>query len=1289
MDEKSWNVDKLTSQNYPTWKFKLKHLLIAKELFGYVDGSVTLANDADAPVKAEFEKKTSKALAHVVLAVSDNLLYLITECETPKAAWDKLKAHFERDTLANKLFLKKKYFRTVMNEGSSVEDHLRHMKAITDKLAAINAAISEEDQVVTLLGSLPESYGTVVTALEARGDDLRLEFVSQTLLNEEQKREKTPPASVGAVESTKSLVQSDTALSVDNYNADHRPIRVCYICSSPNHLQRFCPNNNYDNRGRGYSARGRGRGRQSNHQPHDAKLTVHDDVESAFISSEINPEAQQWLIDSGATSHMATSKASFCEYTHLDKPESVVIADGSKVNAIGKGNVQLRVRVSANKYRLSTLYNVLHIPELNGNLFSVKAVTQRGYIVQFGHSRCWVKNSRRMVCALGTMVNKLYHLDIQSIDHTAASAVAMNVLWHQRLAHVNTASIKNMTQWCKNGCDISDDIGVCEPCVKGKMSRQPYKSRDSIKSKRVLELVHTDVCGPMQTESLGGSKYFVSFIDDFSRTVHVFFLRDKCSVFQVFKEYELLVTNETGQTIGTLRSDGGGEYMSLEFESYLSSRGIQHQVTARHSPQQNGVAERYNRTVCEAARALIVQSDLPKTFWAEAISTAVYVRNRVPTRAFQQLTTPYETWTNTKPDIGNLRVFGCLAYAHIPDQLRRKLDEKAESMIFVGYSLKSKAYRLYDPVSRKIVVRRDVVFDENKVGVLSSVDTSSSLNSESLSVNSKAPEPTNSPTVSARPTRSTQPIVRFGIDEYKDLGHSASVAAANIVEPLTLSEVECSPNRDDWIAAVQCEYDALAHNDTWELVDLPPDRKPIGCKWVFKTKYTSSGAIDKFKARLVAKGYAQKYGIDYDETYAPVVHRSSLRVLLSDAVERGMIIHQMDVQTAFLNGILSEEIFMTQPDGFIEPGKEKLVCKLKRSLYGLKQSPKCWNTVLDEHLKSQGFIQSSADSCVYVRWRGSEKMMIAVYVDDLIIMSDSDIQLNEMKDALCSRFKMSDLGPLHHCLGIVIERTENSLKLNQKPYIQQLLRKYNMESCCPVSTPAASDAKLIKDDGSKSVDQNLYQSIVGSLLYAAVSTRPDIAEAVGVLCKFNSCPTEIHMTAAKRVLRYLKGTMDLGLVFAKVGEPMVGYTDADYANDDDRHSKSGVVFINAGSPISWSSKRQSVIALSTAESEYIALFEGVVEGVWLHQLLSDIGSKLSDAMTICVDNQSAIAIANNNKTSKRTKHIDVKYHYIREAIDNEKVRTQFCPSAENIADIFTKPLPREKFVTLRAMLGMR
>ena len=1283
MAEEKWAVDKLTSNNYATWKFKLKHLLIAKELYGYVDGTEAApANDATPDAKATYTKNTSKAFSTIVLATSDDLLYLITDCESPKSAWDKLQAHFERDTLANKLFLKKQYFRMVMKESMPIEKHLKDMKDITNKLAAIKAPISEEDQVVTLLGSLPDSYSTLVTALEARVDNLTIDFVQQSLINEEQKRRGQKHVHSEGVSST------DSALA-----ADRQRSRACYLCGQSGHLQRYCPTKPK------HQNPNHGTGRYS----HNAKQAVETDIEeddSAFaVGRDANEAAaQSWLVDSGASRHMTPHRNLFSSYTPFTSPEKVGIADGHTVNAVGKGNVQITVRVSRKVTRLSTMYDVLHVPDLKTNLFSVRSATEKGVIVQFGHTRCWLKNSKGMIRAMGTLVDKLYYLDLESSDHTASTAYSDNSLWHQRLAHVNLSTIKQIhRENLVTGADLSRvnvDKRVCEPCVKGKMARKPFKPVGAIKSNRVLELIHTDVCGPMKTVSIGGSRYIVTFIDDYSRYSFVYFVAEKSDVFSKFREFEARVTNQTGLSIGTLRSDGGGEYVSSDFEEYLKDKGIHHELTTRYSPQQNGVAERLNRTICESARSMINHASLPKKFWAEAVATAMYIRNRVPTSAHKLSTTPYELWFGSKPDISNVKVFGCVSYAHVPCELRSKLDDRAEKMVFVGYSTRAKAYRLYDMASQKIVTRRDVVFDETSFDHNAKpVEVPESCSSDEIYTDSSDEQTSGQEETTPQPRRSERahvPPVRYGIDEHvTESIHHVAYHVAEIVEPQSIAEAYQSPQNQQWKTATEAEYRSLLENETWVLTELPTDRKAVGCRWVFKVKYKADGEVDRYKSRLVAKGYSQQAGIDYQETYSPVVSFPSLRAVLSHAVDRDMVVHQMDVVTAFLNGNLDEDIYMTQPPGFIEPGQESLVCKLNKSLYGLKQSPRCWNVKLDGFLQSLGFSQSSADQCIYMRVVEGAQTIIAVYVDDLIIMSDTSAQLNEVKKGLSAQFKMKDLGEIHHCLGISVTREGNSIKLSQQHYIDQLLKRFGMEQCNTVATPAAVDVKLEKDDGSRPADQALYQSIIGSLIYAASATRPDIAFSVGVLSKFNATPTETHMTAAKRVLRYLKGTRAYGIVLTKSASYPVVYSDASWAdNIENRRSTSGNVFIMSQGPISWSSKQQSVVALSTAEAEYISASEATKEASWLRQLLADLKGPADEPITLYVDNQSAIAIS-NKVDSKRTKHIDIRYHYIRDEIAQSHIKTHYCPSADMKADILTKPLARDRFVSLRDMLGMR
>ena len=363
----------------------------------------------------------------------------------------------------------------------------------------------------------------------------------------------------------------------------------------------------------------------------------------------------------------------------------------------------------------------------------------------------------------------------------------------------------------------------------------------------------------------------------------------------------------------------------------------------------------------------------------------------------------------------------------------------------------------------------------------------------------------------------------------------------------------------------------------------------------------------------MAKGFAQKYGINYEETFSPVVCYSSIRTLLAYAIQNDMLIHQMDVVTAFLNGTLEEDIYMQQPAGYVQPGK-KMVSKLKKSLYELKQSSRCWNKEFKEHMESANFKQSTADPCIFTKTEESgEIIIVAVYVDDLIIVTKTNEKMNKIKRNLISKFKMKDLGKLHHCLEITVEYDESRRCLwlhwlHQKSYISAMLEKFGLSQAKTVSTPANLNEKLKRDDGtSKLMDPTLYQSMVGSLLYAAIATRPDISQAVGAVSNYCSNPSEAHLAVVKRILRYLKETINLGLKYEKLeSSTLVGYSDTDWAGDfNDCHSTYGNLFLLAGGPVSWLSQKQSTVALSTAEAEYMSLCGATQEAVWLRRLLSD------------------------------------------------------------------------------------
>ena len=373
---------------------------------------------------------------------------------------------------------------------------------------------------------------------------------------------------------------------------------------------------------------------------------------------------------------------------------------------------------SGSKSKRAVLCNVLYVPKLTSNLFSVRSAVAKGNMAKFRGDKCWISDASGRLRGMGLLANKLDCEEVSNGHATLASQESSS-LWHQRLGHVHEQRLNNCI---KNNivkgicCENVDKLSFCEACLAGKMHRKSFPTREEIRSSHKLQLVHSDVCGPMQTESFGGARYFVTFTDDYSRCCAVYFMKQKLEVLEKFKEFEAAATNEAGRSIGILRTDNGGEYLSTEFQDYLKAKGIKYELTVPYSPQQNGVAERMTRTLVESAQSMIAQARLPKMYWAEAISTAVYVRNRMPTTAIKGNTTPYERWYERKPNVSHLRVFGCMAFAHGPDSKRQKLDKKAERLRFVGYCRTSKGYRLFDEIKRKMVVRRDVEFNENVFG---------------------------------------------------------------------------------------------------------------------------------------------------------------------------------------------------------------------------------------------------------------------------------------------------------------------------------------------------------------------------------------------------------------------------------------------------------------------------------------------------------------------------------------------------------------------------------------------
>lgn len=465
--------------------------------------------------------------------------------------------------------------------------------------------------------------------------------------------------------------------------------------------------------------------------------------------------------------------------------------------------------------------------------------------------------------------------------------------------------------------------------------------------------------------------------------------------------------------------------------------------------------------------------------------------------------------------------------------------------------------------------------------------------------------------------------------------------------------------------------------------------KPIPVKWVFKVKRDAQGNIERYKARLVAKGFMQREGVDFTEVFAPVSKYSTLRVLLSVVVEYGLYLQQLDVKTAFLNGELEEDIWMVQPPGYEEGGPD-VACHLHKSLYGLRQAPRAWHAKLKSTLENLGFKASEADAGLFTVVMNGHKVYLLVYVDDILIASKDVGIVHSVKISLGSAFDVRDMGEPAYFLGMEVTRKEGWIKLSQRKAVSDMVAKFGMGDAKTKSTPLSVSTRITQE-GSRGVDKSKcpYTELVGGLLYIAGCTRPDIAHAVGALSRYMSRPTEHHWSLAKGVLRYLSSTIDQGIVYTKGAGSLVGYCDADYAGDvDTRRSTTGYVFTLLGGAISWSSKLQPTVALSTAEAEYMAAASAVKEALWLRKLIIDLEYGNSHPVLIRCDNQAALKLLVNPIVSARSKHIDVLHHFARERVARREVRFEYCSTDRMIADSFTKAVPEHKFVLCCQGMGL-
>jgi len=1296
VSDSSTSIEKLDLDNYGSWSVHMKFLLIHKGLW-----TATTGDGAS-------EEDSLKALALIGLNVKEHHLPTLDKCKTGKEAWNALEATYKAKTMARRLQLKKELNNLRKTASEPLPKYVSRVRSIWNDLKATGHDIKESEIVLNVLAGLPKEYETMVAILEASEKELELDDVLSKLLNVEQRvnRQDEQEAAYIARGYKKDYSKSSRPghkRSYDKRKPTGKDSEVeCYYCHKKGHIKADCRKRIADEK---TSGTGKGTALMA------IKYVEDDD------------DKDLWALDSGSTKHISPHKELF-EYLRQPEEESyIMFGNKTKEKVHGIGDIFMETKLDNGSISVFTLKDVLYVPGAMANLFSVRQATSRGACVKFVGATCIVRSpTTGEMIIQATQHEGLYRFKTLHTRATAMMATATETaqLWHKRFGHMgydNMSRLPSMVSGVKITQEEFKKAGQssCEPCIMSKQHRLPFKTSDS-KSTRVLDLLHMDVCGPMPEPSLGGSKYVATFLDDFTRLSVVIPVPSKAEVIPTVKRIITMLETQSGQKLRKVRTDRGGEYLNNELKDFYAEKGIIHQTTAPYTPEQNGKAERLNRTLMERVRAMLQDAKLPDNLWAEAVTTASYIRNRSPTAGHAK--TPWELFFGGKPDVSSMRMFGATAYVHTPKALRRKLDPVSVKGIMVGYAADSKAYRILLD-NNKIVISRDVIFDETSGGAdmeaedgeqlvlldddaedvhheglhneeelqdIGDNDDGADINEENAEAEGAGAAPAAAPAAAV-----DQPERRYPLRERRNPGewYKAAIATDDLKEPTTYEEAVSGPDAALWEKAMDEEMTSLLANGTWTLEEVPEGVRPIPVKWVFKIKKDAAGNIERYKARLVAKGFKQREGVDFNEVYAPVSKHTTLRALLAKVAAEDLELHQLDVKTAFLNGELEEDIYMVQAPGY-EQGGPGVACHLKKALYGLKQAPRAWHTKLKTKLEDMHFEASETDPGLYIQRHKESNAYILVYVDDILIAACDIEMVNDIKKTLMATFDARDLGEAAYFLGWEIRRNrvDKTIKVTQQRMTTDLVNRFGMDNVKPKMTPLSTGLKMMKDGEELDTNEYRYSELVGSLLYLSVCTRPDIAQAVGALARYMSKPTTEHWTAAKGVLKYLAGTEDVGITYGPEKLDLVGYCDADYAGDvDTRRSTTGYVFILNGGVISWSSRLQPTVAASTAEAEYMAASQAVKEALWLRKLTTDLGGELK-TMQLFTDNQAALTLLKNPIASARSKHIDIIYHFARERVARKEVKFDYCSTKEMIADIMTKALPESKFVDCCKGMGV-
>ena len=1287
--------------DYPVWKARAQAVLIDRDL----DECLVRTGTSE-----ESKLADKKCKAQLLLMVEGpELTRVVDNAKTAKAAWEAIKAEYEGEMKFRQHQLLAEMHDFAQKKDEDAEAYSDRAQALLVKLEA--AQIGQADAQMTsvfIRGLRPAVKATTISGLsEVHEQGLakvteRLKTLTSLLGSDAQWDE--AKAFFGHAPRRRDNRRRNSRQQ-RNSGQPREERRRCFNCNERGHISADCPKPP----------------RRGGHDQTEGHAML---VTGAALSTAAATSAGM-IVDTGATHHVVTDADVFTELH--DSSVDTMLSGGGEAHAVtGEGKVVIEGGPDGDV----TLHDVLLVPSFQANLLAVGRALQAGrYHMHTDGNECEIRTkSQKPVIRAHRGSNGLYKVDGQ-LRCQRPRALISKQLQHERYGHPGEHAMKKLAG------DTSGELPECEVCVKAKAPRAHFPAAPE-RAEEKLQLLHSDVIGPVEIASLSGARYVTTLLDDATGFTSIGIHVNKSEAAPWLEARMKLWERQTGLKVKILRTDRGSEFLG-QLKTYLADQGIVHQTSAAYTPEQNGRAERLNRTLIERARALLMQHDLPKEMWAAAMATSARLHNIVP--AARSTETPQELFLGIVPDPTRLRVFGCKAFAHVPAGQRQKFDARSEEGVFIGYAENSKAWRIlvwrrgkptvietasaqfFEQVRPDLralqtatpVHLHDGIFDDDELaplpgaaapeelapppGVAAPEEIAPEENApeeiapEEIAPEENAPEEI-APEEIAPPPGAAAPKEPEGRYPTRVRNPPDRIAyAASKGEAWDSPSVAEALRRSDaaaWKEAISEELQNMAEKDVYVEVDYDDAQyKPLPSMLVLKIKRDSKGNIVKYKARLVAKGFRQVPGRDYNEIYAPTVDMSTVRAVLADAVEHDLYLGQFDVSAAFLNGILDSVVYIQLP-----PELGGRVWRLKKSIYGLKQAARQWYKTLNGIMQITGFEASKIDPCLFIRKHGDEREAAAVHVDDGI-MSGAEETVRALLQEMGKHVDIKIEEEPSEFLSLQLNRGPDRIWIGQEGYIETLLQRFDMQAARAVSTPM--EAGTIHRESGEPLDEGTpYAALMGALNYLATMTRPDITYAVSVLCRYVAAPTKDHWEGARRILRYLAGTKQMGMVFEKNGATAVAmtavYGDSDLAGDpDSRKSRGGAIGLHKGGALAWESKLNSTVATSTSQAEINSGLVATKMALWLRQLLGEFTGTV-EQMTVCCDNQAAIAMMSDmHAGSGRRKHVEIAHHFIRERVARGEIAVQYVGTAEQWADVLTKPLQVGKFEAMRHAIGVK